>query len=143
METRERAIARIAQTRAIKEVRELEPRALMQIMKEALGTQPEENHWMAYERIKKLAKTVVGHGAARPELRSTEHYDTLLSLVEWMLPTYQEEIEILDEDEPLYDYDEDEPAYVLPRKVERMASGFKSLGEIVESILAEEPRRIE
>lgn len=129
------AIAYVRQIQALTHIQQREPRALMGIIEGGLAVTPEENHWIAYERLKKEAKTIVGRGAPEQELNTSLHYTSLLQFIEWLLPPYQEELELLDLDEPLYDEREEERP-LIPPATSRLKSGWQSMGQIIEAELA-------
>ncbi len=140
---REQALRRIRTTHALSQIQKLEPGALEHVVELALMAEDHANHWRAYEQLKKQVATFVGREAPKKELQTSEHYLTMLDFIDWLLPVTQEEMELLEFDEPLYDDEEEEPAFVSPRKVRRITSGFSSLGEIIESTLSETSKQID
>jgi hypothetical protein len=79
------ATEHIAHYCQLTEVARLAPVSMEHIVDLALGHDATQNRWEAYKNIKDVALSVVGYDASNGVLRSSGHYEVMMTFIDWLL----------------------------------------------------------
>lgn len=79
------ALEAVCERKEIQTILSIEP-AVQNILALASDPEPRENRWISYEALKRMSSSYVGWDARESTLRSSEHYDALLSAIDELLP---------------------------------------------------------
>jgi len=96
---RTRAVQLIEKSVVLKQAFQLEPRLYI-VLKEVNSLLMVEHRDLAYSTFKKKCQTLVGFGAAKPELRTSHHYVALLDFLSILISWVEEQPKLAIDGEP-------------------------------------------
>ena len=82
---RKMAAEHITRYYQLRDVARLEPEAMECIVELALCHDATQNRWQAYEEVKSIASQYVGYDASKSDLRTSGHYEVMISFIDWLL----------------------------------------------------------
>jgi|SRR5580765_274828 len=89
---RPKALHRLSEQPCLAETYRLEEATMENIIDKGLDCVDAADHWQNYEDLKKAASNIVGPGARHSKLRTTAHYEAMVSFIDWLLESNEKTV---------------------------------------------------